>query len=393
MTALATAETASDSARLLPVRPVRPVRSEALPAVVVREQPAPRRLTGIDMWRGVALVLIFITHSQLAPAPLYALTHPFQFDAAMLFIFLSGVVLDLAWRRRWLRDRVQALVGAGQRLLLLYGVHLLLALSLVALLAVLSDLGAEARAPWRLGDPASTETWSALVLLRHQPRLLDILPLYILLLGPGMMLAACTDRWLDRCLVVSALLYTGCQYWGWWPYDSIHGRHLTFSPYAWQFIFVMGMWCHRRRQSVAVWAPRLTGVAWTLAVAYLLYTVARHLDTAAGTGLVPGFLAQKAYAHPFIVANFLAVALLVHRHAPLLERWFGSPTLSWLSSLGRHSLLVFASSTVLAMTLAIVKQEFAPGPVTGVVLLAGGLLALIISGLALRRHEQAKLTR
>ena len=128
-------------------------------------------------------------------------------------------------------------------------------------------------------------------------------------------------------------------------------------------------------------------MAWTLAGLYFLYTLVRHLDTALGTGRVPGFSAQKAYAHPFILLNFLAVALLALRYAPWLERWSRHPALSWLASLGRHSLLVFAASTVLAMALAIIGREWALGSVAGMALLGGGLLAMLVAGLLLRRRE------
>ena len=80
------------------------------------------------------------------------------------------------------------------------------------------------------------------LLLKYKPVNLDVLPLYI-----ALVIAAPAVLWglLRRpnwTLLVSALLYFAARHFD-WNLPSFPGGKWYFNPFAWQFLFVFGVWC------------------------------------------------------------------------------------------------------------------------------------------------------
>jgi hypothetical protein len=80
------------------------------------------------------------------------------------------------------------------------------------------------------------------LLLKYKPVNLDVLPLYIVLV-----LAAPAVLWglLRRpnwTLLCSAVLYFAARHFD-WNLPSFPGGKWYFNPFAWQFLFVFGVWC------------------------------------------------------------------------------------------------------------------------------------------------------
>jgi hypothetical protein len=95
------------------------------------------RMDAIDFWRGAALATIFINH---IPGNVLGNLTPRNFgfsDSAEAFVFLSGLSVALAYRRRFeSRDLVCAVSSVLKRALRLYQVHLILTVTALLLFGV-----------------------------------------------------------------------------------------------------------------------------------------------------------------------------------------------------------------------------------------------------------------
>lgn len=199
----------------------------------------------VDFFRGLALLIIFIDH---IPENVFALITLRNFgfsDAAEIFIFLSGYSAGYVFQ---LRERRQGFTFASfetlRRVLTLYVVHIFV---FVLFVAQVSLTAAKFGNPMYLEEMNMTHflqephvaVMEALV-LRFQPRFLDILPLYIVLLIALVPLMALGKRATWPCLIASGALWLGVQLFGWHFSAYPDEREWTFNPLAWQFLFVIG---------------------------------------------------------------------------------------------------------------------------------------------------------
>src|SRR5262249_26516491 len=204
-------------------------------------------------WRGFALLTIFIDHGPLNVFQ-YVTQKNFGFsDAAELFVFLSGVSVALAYGSRFFRGETIAAVKAGlRRALTPYSGHVVISLSFFTI-----PLFPAAAWWWENDDFVEDNAgdgvvssplggFPAVLTLLHQFENVNILPLYVvlMLLTPVLLLLARRD---DRLmLLASGLLYLAGRVFDLnlptWPLDG--GWH--FHPFAWQFIFALGLFFGRR---------------------------------------------------------------------------------------------------------------------------------------------------
>lgn len=210
-------------------------------------EPLPRlpRDLRLDFFRGLALFFIFIDHipeNLLAHFTLRAIAFN---DAAEVFIFISGYTAALVYGQS-LRERggLYATAQIYRRVWQLYVAHIFLFVIFTAevsyaIVALRNPIYSE---EMRVGD-FLTEPHVAIVralLLAFQPAFLDILPLYIVLLGsfPVVLILLARQRFLP--LAISAALYVLTLSNGWalhtWPANHVW----FFNPLAWQFLFVIG---------------------------------------------------------------------------------------------------------------------------------------------------------
>src|SRR5215831_1560573 len=90
---------------------------------------AGNRIDGIDFWRGVALLTIFIDHAPDNVFQNFTLGNFGFSDAAELFVFLSGASVALAYGSRFYSGRTAAAVGAVfRRAFTLYWVQIVISL-------------------------------------------------------------------------------------------------------------------------------------------------------------------------------------------------------------------------------------------------------------------------
>src|SRR4029450_9556457 len=144
-----------------------------------------KRIDGVDFWRGLALLTIFIDH---VPENVFQHVTQKNFgfsDAAELFVFLSGVSVALAYGTRFFDgETVGAVRAVLRRAFTLYWVQILISLVIIAIFvgaaALWDDDDLLEDADVVVSNPL--QTTAAILALLHQLENANILPLYIALL-------------------------------------------------------------------------------------------------------------------------------------------------------------------------------------------------------------------
>jgi hypothetical protein len=316
------------------------------------------RIRDIDFWRGAVLIVILIDH--IPGNPLENLT-PRNFglsDSAEAFIFLSGLSIGLIYMPRARKYGLEPVAGGlFRRALKLYGVHIALTLSALAVFGAaywvsgVADLIEAHGRSFVFSSPSSGLL--GLALMSHQLGYFNILPLYVVLMLWAPVALALARRDPLLALVVSAGLYVAARVFGLnlpnWP----EAGGWFFNPIAWQLVFTLGL------VAAVLWRdgpPRpapwlLTLSAATVAGAALIVT-----DDA---GLSPG-LREAATAHLDVAKQDLGLARLIHFIAlvylvatapsfarfiaPVVRGAFGGA----VQSLGRNSLAIFAAGSLMS---------------------------------------------
>lgn len=313
----------------------------------------------LDLFRGLANWAIFLDH---IPHEVLNWTTSRNYgfsDAADLFVFISGYTAALAFGRIMVeRGYLAAAARLSRRAFELYVAHIIVVAVTIAVIACASrglldpddlnqfNVAVFLNMPFR-------EALQALV-LRYRPVNLDVLPLYIVLLGafpPALWLMVRKPDWI---LAGSFAVYLADRHFGWNLATSPSGSWY-FNPFAWQLLFVLGAWTALGGARTV--QPILgTRTAFRLAIAYLLFglvvtTALRFPDFG---GLVPHWILQpfdpndKTNLAPYRVLHLIALAVVVTRYLSP-----DSPILQWralapLIQCGRKSLQVFCTGIVLS---------------------------------------------
>jgi hypothetical protein len=340
------------------------------------------RIVSIDFWRGVALAVILVNH---IPGNVLGAFTPRNFgfsDAAELFVFLSGVSVFLAYGGRVAhRSAGGAVALLALRALRLYGVHVTLTLSALALFWFANDFTAN--------DLLASENGRAtpfldplrgllgILALSHQVAYFNILPLYIVLVGLAPLLLALALRDPRALLAVSATIYVAARSWGLnlpsWPEPGVW----YFNPFAWQLMFVLGILygCALRGPGV----PYHGGVL----LFSRLFTVAAALVVSNLFGLAPGLVDaaggyldwDKTDLGLVRVLDFLTLAYCI-RFSSLALHLSQTALFDYFASLGRNALLVFCAASLLSAFGQIVADAGLASPVFDVLYVAASLALL-----------------
>jgi len=238
--------------------------------------------------------------------------------------------------------------------------------------------------------------------LQYQPQYLDILPLYVVLLGIFPLVLLLLRRHLALPVMVSAVIYLLTLHFGWQPHSYPDDEAWYFNPLAWQFLFVIGAtagYAPYSRQVLTMpsaWLAKLAiGITVAVAIIHISWTIHGAYEA------FPGLLLQelsplvddKANLAPLRLASFLALAVtaghLVRRNNRLLH----TPVARLIIRCGQHSLQVFCLGVLLAVLgeilLTSVRDDIAMQlaiSLAGIVLMVaiGGLLTWYKEGNALR---------
>ncbi|QGM97985.1 OpgC family protein [Methylocystis parvus] len=357
-----------------------------------------KRIDSIDFWRGVALVAILINH---IPGNVLGAVTPRNFgfsDSAELFVFLSGVSVYLAYGEPRMRRNSAAAAAMARRTVKLYGAHLILTAMGLALFWTANQftpndlLGAEYGRATPFLDPVRGVL--GILALSHQVAYFNILPLYIVLMAAAPLLLALALRGRLEMLAVSAAVYGGARIAGVnlpsWPEPG--GWY--FNPFAWQFMFALGIFCGG--------ALRGEGVPFNLGALRFsqAFTIASGLVVSNVFGLAPGLLDEagryldwdKSQLGVARIVDFVALAYTVY-FSNLNWSVRETAVFDFFALLGRNPLPVFCAGSLISALGQILSSSDLASPLLDIVYVGAALL--LLHGLAglLDRDEPALVRR
>lgn len=313
----------------------------------------------LDLFRGIANWAIFLDHIPDNVVN-WITTRNYGFsDAADLFVFISGYTASFVYARMMLERGF--LVGATRltkRVWQLYVAHIILFVIYIASISYLA---------LRFGDSEminefnvaglvdnATETLRQGLFLRFKPLNLDVLPLYIVLMGLFPPVLWFMLRKPDLTMVLSIVLWLTARHFG-LNLNAYPAGQWYFNPYCWQVLFVFGAWCAMggaRRSMTLINAP----VTLWLCLFYLAFALVMTMASRfpALGGMIPEWLFSafnpndKTNLAPYRFIHFVVIVILVIRFVP--KDW---PGLEWkgfdpIIVCGQQSLAVFCVGVFLS---------------------------------------------
>jgi hypothetical protein len=343
----------------------------------------------VDFFRGLALWWIYTDHIPGDVMGDYSLRNFAMCDATEVFVLLAGFGAGLAYGS--VMDRQGYLYAAAdtlRRAWTLYIAHIFLFVVYTAQVAY--SAAALDRVFYleetRL-DVLADQPYRALLealLLRFQPSLLNILPLYVALL---LMFVIALPLLRNPMLLFFTSLagyllvrVTGINMTAW------TGEGWYFNPFAWQFLFMIG--------AILSYAPpRMPRVRWPIDVAAVLILLAgivviwvidahpRILAAMPSPVIRFVITEDKTGLHPFRLLSILSLAWLTARSVPPDTDWLRSRFAAPLVLLGQNSLPVFCSGIFFGFIarLALEAQESAAMQIA--VNLCGALAMVAVAGI------------
>jgi hypothetical protein len=352
----------------------------SLPAIGERE-------LRLDLFRGLALWLIFIDHLPASVLTWFTIRNYGFSDATEIFIFISGYTAAFVYGRAMLESGVViATARILRRVWQIYVAHVFL---FTIFLAEISYVATSFENPLYTEEMGIMDflkqpdvTIVQALLLRFRPVNMDVLPLYIVL-----MLALPVILWSmkwkpDLTLALSAALYAVT-----WEYDLYFSAYpngfWAFNPLAWQLLFVFGAWCAlggARRMSRILASPVTMWISIAYIVAAFYVTLTWYVPQL--SHLMPKRLEQWMYPidktdlDVLRLTHFLALAALTVRFLP--RDWPGlkSPWLRPLILCGSHSLEIFCLGVFLAFAGHFILAEVSGGAAMHAVISLSGILIM-----------------
>ncbi len=280
-------------------------------------------------------------------------------DSADMFVFVSGYTAAIVYARIMIQG---GFVVGGTRLMKrvgqLYVAHVLLFVIYIAAIGYVAqkynepDIVDEFNVAGLAVNPIGTLIEG--LLLKFKPVNLDILPLYVVLMGCFAPVLWAMVRRPDLTLVGSLLLYFTARQFD-WNLPSYPSGTWYFNPFAWQLLFLLGAWSALGGAERIEWviqsrALRFLG-AFYLSFALVMTMAARfpELGHALPRSLFDAFNPNdKTNLAPYRVLHFMIIAALASRF--VTPHWSG---LEWrisrpLIKCGQQSLAVFCVGVFLA---------------------------------------------
>ncbi|MDM7256125.1 MAG: OpgC domain-containing protein [Paracoccus sp. (in: a-proteobacteria)] len=230
------------------------------------------RIKALDMLRGFALLSIMLNHMPISVARNVTLSNYFLFDAAELFVLLSGFLVGLVWWQVSTRNGT----GAAQKRFAIrawqvWRAMLIGAVLMAALSALLLWFGLRHTAVWlEYGRMLMRDPLQYVIDvggLWMQPNLIDVLALYVILIALVPLVMPAIARW---PWVVAAVLFA--IWMAAVPLNQMIPNQrpgkggFLFNPFGWQVLFFTGAAMgYYRREVLAMLAPyarAMTVIAW-----------------------------------------------------------------------------------------------------------------------------------
>ena len=313
----------------------------------------------LDLFRGVANWAIYLDHIPDNVVN-WITTRNYGFsDAADLFVFISGYTASFVYARMMLeRGFIVGATRLTKRVWQLYVAHIILFVIYIAAISYLalrfgnSSLISEFNVAGLVDN--ATETLRQGLFLKFKPVNLDVLPLYIVLMGLFPPVLWFMLRQPNLTMAASIVLWLVSRQMG-WNLPAYPAGTWYFNPYCWQVLFVFGSWCAlggARKNANIINSP------YTLyfCIAYLILAL---VMTMAGKfpdfgALLPDWLYSmfnpndKTNLAPYRFLHFVVIVIMVIRFIP--KDW---PALEWkvfdpVIVCGQQSLAVFCVGVFLS---------------------------------------------
>jgi hypothetical protein len=349
---------------------------------------APERDLRLDLFRGIALWLIFLDHIPENVVNWFTIRNYGFSDATEIFIFISGYTAAFVYGRA-MHERGYLIASARilRRAWQIYVAHIFLFTIFMAEIAYVAatfdnPLYAEEMNILDFLKQPDVTIFQAL-LLKFKPVNMDVLPLYIVLLllfPPALAMLMWQPAFALSC---SALLYV--LTWSFeWNLPAYPNGVWFFNPFAWQLLFVFGAWCAlggAKRLAPVLQSRTVLAVA----IAYLAFAFVITLTWSIEPlgRLVPNWLSEWMYPidktnlDVLRFAHFLALAAVTVRFIP--RDWPGLkwPILQPAIRCGQHSLEIFCLGVFLAFAGQFVISEYSGGPLIQIAISFTGIIIMI----------------
>ena len=354
-------------------------------------EPSTQRDLRLDFFRGLSLLFIFIDHIPENILSYLTLQAIGFFDAAEVFIFISGFTAALVYGRRLAsKGALYATAQVLRRAWQLYVAHIFLFVLFIAEVSYTSTAfknpmyNEEMRVADFLDEPHIAVIKA--LLLQFQPTFLDILPLYIvmLLIFPAILLGV-RRHWL-QVLVSSAIVYLAV------PLFSVSmpayppGHVWYFNPLAWQFLFVAGAVLGNRATQGGISAdllrrlyPLAAGIFGAALAVKLSWTLHGLWDPFPALFLKTLWPVNKNNLSPLRLLPFFALVLLVATHVPRDARFLASRAARPLVLCGQQSLEIFCLSILLSALGHFILAEYDSAISMQLAVNAAGIATMVLT--------------
>jgi hypothetical protein len=349
------------------------IARDAAPAATVLSLPAGRaRELRLDLFRGLALWLIFIDHVSPDILTWFTIRNYGFSDAAEIFIFISGYTAAFVYGRAMFESGfVIATARILRRVWQIYAAHVLLFAILVAEVSYVAVslekpfYAEEMEIVYFLKQPGIAMVQA--LLLQYRPLNMDVLSLYIVLMLFLPLILQLIKWRANLTLAMSVAVYALS-----WQYDlhlvAYPKGFWSFNPFAWQLLFVFGAWCAlggAKRTSPILASPVTLWISFAYLLAAFCVTLTWYFPQL--DHVMPQWLAQWIYPidktdlDVLRFAHFLALAVIAVRFVPggwpgLNSRWLWPMILC-----GQRSLEIFCLGVVLGFTGYFVLTELSAG--------------------------------
>jgi hypothetical protein len=346
----------------------------------------------IDFCRGLILYMILVDHVIGDPISRFTLQNFGFSDAAEAFVFLSGLSCGIVYFRILRRGGWPCLTAAiSKRTSQIYVYYVLASTAVILILKTTEGAIKNAGVSHSflvLREAPISAIWST-VLLISSPDLPRILVTYLVLTA----VVSPLFLWGAGASAVLTLTASGFV----WTIPQIYPNllsHLTdyyyFNPFAWQFLFSLGMFVGLRYNSDAP-RPRTTQMSiWLVAAAwaYIIFALLYRYRSPLHLGWLPTMINDKGNLSAARLLHFLSIALLfatyIRPNNPILSWW---PTTVVIRT-GQCSLEVFSMGAILSVLLSLVALLHHPTRLEKVALDGVAVLLMSLTALVLTRHRQ-----
>lgn len=344
----------------------------------------PKRDLRLDLFRGLANWAMFLGHVPSGVLAWCSFRNYGFSDGADLFVFISGYTSALVFGRKMVED---GFVFGTSRLLRrvwqIYTAHVLL---FVIYLASVHFLSNEFGVPdfidrFNVGPllASPVEAITQGLLLRYKPLNLDVLPLYVVLMGAFAPVLWLMLRYPNWVMAGSVLIYFATRQFG-WNFPSYPSGVWYFNPFAWQLLFVLGAWLALGGAGTLHFLVRSRTVL-ILGVAYLLFAAVMTMAAQISElqRLFPSALFEafnpndKTNLAPYRFLHLAVLIILGARFIPIDAAGLQAAIWRPVIKCGQQSLEVFAVGIYLSFIGYFVLQMTSSGVIAQLLVGTGGI--------------------